>query len=319
LTPPHSIYVELINPSQPDTPPRATLVFIHGFSDHINRYNQLMTYLASRGIAVHGFDQRGWGRSVSKPAEKGLTGTTSRVLSDMAAFIRPHIPSSPSSSPPLFVMGHSMGGGQVLRFMCDNHDGGGRYADIVRAVRGWLVEAPYLGLSPEEQPSRLTVALGRLAGRVFPRAHYYHEIRPENLSRVPEMVESIRGDALMHNTGTLEGLASMIDRTSDLSSGRTRPEPGKVRSLWVGHGTEDKATAYSETKKWFDDCAGAIPDRELKTYEGAYHQLHADLCREEFERDVADWVLARCEGDGPAEAGTGVAQVAEAKPTESKL
>lgn len=299
---------------QPDTaPPKATLVFIHGFSDHINRYNELMTYLSSRGIAVHGFDQRGWGRSVTRPAERGLTGPTSRVLADMAAFIRRHAPKSDTTDPPLFVMGHSMGGGQVLRLMSDVD---GLYADLVRRVRGWLVESPYLGLAPEEQPSGVTVFLGRLVGKVLPKMHYVHEIDVNNLSRIPEVRASIKADELMHNTGTLEGLASMMDRTADLSSGKTRPGPGKVRALWVAHGSEDKATAYSETKKWYDNCAAVIEDREMKTYEGAYHQLHADLCKEEFAKDVADWILARCEC--VSEAAPDVEAV-ETKPVGSKL
>ena len=310
-------FAYLTNP-QPDGPPKANLVFIHGFSDHINRYNKLMTYLATRGIAVHGYDQRGWGRSVSKPAERGLTGPTSRVLADMAAFIRRHLPSSSSEAdPPLFVMGHSMGGGQVLRFMCDND---GAHTDVVRRVRGWLCEAPFIGLAPEEQPGWLTVFSARLVGKLFPRMHYVHEIAPESLSRIPEEVRSIREDKLMHNTGTLEGLGHMIDRTADLSSGRTRPDGDKVRSLWVGHGTDDKGTAYSETKKWFDSYAGVIEDREMKTYEGAYHQLHADLCSEEFEKDVADWILARCEAGGEsATRGGSEVKAAETRPVESKL
>ncbi|KAJ4306550.1 hypothetical protein N0V88_001354 [Collariella sp. IMI 366227] len=70
------------------------LLFIHGFSDHLGRYTTFFPTLASRGIAVHGLDQRGWGRSVSKPADRGHTGPTAQVLADMAAFITPHLPSS---------------------------------------------------------------------------------------------------------------------------------------------------------------------------------------------------------------------------------
>ena len=69
---------------QPDGPVIAKLIFIHGFSDHVGRYYGFFPSLAARGIAVHGLDQRGWGRSVRKPAERGLTGPTTQVLADMA-------------------------------------------------------------------------------------------------------------------------------------------------------------------------------------------------------------------------------------------
>lgn len=41
-----------------DGPAQARLVFIHGFSDHINTYGNFFPYLASKGIEVYSFDQR---------------------------------------------------------------------------------------------------------------------------------------------------------------------------------------------------------------------------------------------------------------------
>ncbi|KAK4105052.1 alpha/beta-hydrolase [Parathielavia hyrcaniae] len=283
----------------PDGPVKAKLIFIHGFSDHLGRYNNFFTALASRGIAVHGFDQRGWGRSVRKPADKGLTGPTSQVLADMAAFITSHLlpPASSSSDVPVFVMGHSMGGGQVLTLACHAD-----YQDsVVRPVRGWLLESPFVSFSPEEKPSWLKVQAGRLAGRLFPHRQLRHEIRPEHLSRDPEVVRSIAADELMHNTGTLEGLAGLLDRTAALASGEVRPLPGgAVRSLWVGHGTLDKTTWYEASKKYFDECTGEVKDKYFRVYEGWYHQLHADGPESvQFYKDVGDWVLARCGEDKP--------------------
>lgn len=258
----------------------------------MGRYYGFFPSLAERGIAVHGFDQRGWGRSVRKPADKGLTGPTSQVLADMAAFIKPHLPAS-ASDPPVFVMGHSMGGGQVLTLACSP-----QYQDsLVRHVRGWLLESPFIGFSPEAQPSALKVFAGRLAGRLIPHHQIKHVIPPEDLTRDPVVARSLAEDELVHNTGTLEGLAGLLDRTAALASGEVRPAAGgAVRALWIGHGTADKATWYQASKKYFDEFAGEVPDREFRTYEGWYHQLHADGPQTpEFYRDVADWILARCE------------------------
>lgn len=79
------------------------MIMFHGFNDHIDRYYGFFPYLAERGIAVHGLDQRGWGRSARTSAEQGKTGPTTRVLADMEAFIRSHLP----SDVPIFVLGHS--------------------------------------------------------------------------------------------------------------------------------------------------------------------------------------------------------------------
>lgn len=279
-------------PQQPDIPVKAKLIFIHGFSDHLGRYYGFFPALAARGIAVHGLDQRGWGRSVKKSADRGLTGPTARVLADMAAFITPHLPQSPTD-PPCFVMGHSMGGGQVLTLASSPE----YQESVVRKVRGWLLESPFISFSPEEQPSWFKVFAGRLAGRLLPHRQLRHDIAPEHLTRDPNVAKSIAEDKLMHNTGTLEGLAGLLDRTNALAKGEVRPLPGgAMRSLWVGHGTQDKTTWFEASKRYFDECTGEVADKEFRAYEGWYHQLHADGPQsEEFYRDVGDWILQRCE------------------------
>ncbi|KAH8888865.1 lysophospholipase-like protein [Thozetella sp. PMI_491] len=279
----------------PDGPIKAKLVFVHGFSDHINRYYDFFPDLAERNIATYGFDQRGWGRSVTKPAEKGRTGTTARVLADIVAVATPQLPTSPSD-PPLFIAGHSMGGGEVMYLACDP-----TYKDFVSKVRGFLLEGPFIGFAPELEPSIVTVVLGRLASKVVPHRHMVQRIPPENITRDPAVAKDLHEDDLCHDTGTLEGLASMLDRTNSFSGGKSRP--GKhVRALWLGHGTEDKGTAYGASKQYFDKYCGDIEDREFKTYEGYYHMLHADgkEASAVYTNDFANWILARVEDKAEA-------------------
>ncbi|PSR79198.1 Alpha/Beta hydrolase protein [Coniella lustricola] len=284
------------------TPAVAKLVFIHGFSDHLGRYYGFFPYLASAGIAVYGFDQRGWGRSVQKPADRGLTGPTSQVLSDIAAFIThvaslPAPSSSSSTALPLFVMGHSMGGGEVLALASTP----AYEASIVAHVRGWLLEAPFVAFDEREKPSTLKVFAGRLAGRLLPHMHLANPFPPESLTRDPAVQQSLREDDLCHDTGTLEGLAGLLDRTADLASGKYKLSR-QVRSLWLGHGDQDHVTNYKESKRWFESQT-ALEDKTFKTYEGWLHQLHAEVGREEFYADVRKWLLERTGDDGGAAGG----------------
>ncbi|KAJ9142758.1 Alpha/Beta hydrolase protein [Pleurostoma richardsiae] len=285
----------------PDGATKAKLVFIHGFSDHINRYSEFFTHLATNGIAVYGFDQRGWGRSVARPADKGLTGPTSQVMADVAAFVKEALAAAPAEAP-LFVMGHSMGGGEVLTLASTSP---GYRADegLVSRVRGWLLESPFVGFTPEEAPSALKVFVGRLAGRFLPRFHLVHVIPPEHMSRDAGVVRSIREDPLMHNTGTLEGLAGLLDRTGDLAEGRARLNPA-VRSVWVAHGDDDRAISHDASRRWYERETEGVRDRTFKTYGGWYHELHAEPGKEEFFGDVTGWILARSEPAPEGEAAT---------------
>ncbi|KAI1423723.1 alpha/beta hydrolase [Xylaria sp. FL1777] len=271
----------------PDGPIKAKMIMFHGFSDHVNRYYGFFPYLAERGIAVYGLDQRGWGRSVKKHSDKGKTGPTSRVLADMAAFIRTQLP----SDVPVFVLGHSMGGGQVLTLASTP-----AYEDLIKQIRGWVLESPFVGFAPELQPSWLIVASGRLASHVVPHFQLYRPIPPEDVARDPEVQASIRADDLMHDYGTLEGLAAMLDRTEGLSSGKLVLS-GSVKSLFMVHGTEDKATSFEKSKAWFARNQAKIPDARFKAFEGFAHQVHADPGKEELYEDVANWILERSPKD----------------------
>ncbi|KAK7954456.1 alpha/beta hydrolase [Apiospora saccharicola] len=272
----------------PDGPPKAKLIMVHGFSDHVGRYYDFFPSLARAGIAVYGFDQRGWGRSVKTPAQRGLTGPTSTVLADIVAFIRAHLP----SEVPVFVLGHSMGGGEVATLASDC-----AYDDLIGQISGWLLESPFIGFTPVEEPSWLLVFSGRLAGRFLPHMHLTRPIPPEHVVRDPVVQQSIREDTLCHDTGTLEGLASMLDRTEALSLGKTKLSP-KVRSLLHIHGDGDLVCSFDKAKAWFDRQKPAVGDATFKNYEGFYHQIHADPGKEMFYKDVADWILARCTKEG---------------------
>lgn len=269
-------------------------MFIHGFSDHINRYYELFPTLASRGIQTFGFDQRGWGRSVRQTSDRGLTGPTTLVLSDIAAFIEDKL--STAQDVPVFVMGNSMGGGQVATLASTP-----MYEGLISRIRGLLLEAPFIAFPPGEEPSYLKVFFGKLFSRVLPRQPLMNSLPAEYFSRDPEVVRSVVEDPLCHDTGTLEGLAGLLERTDMLASGSAKLSP-KVKSLFVAHGSGDKTTDPNASKRWFDKQVSdaGVKDARYKGYDGAYHQLHADYCKDEFYKDVGDWILDRA-GDGKPE------------------
>ena len=45
------------------SPPRAIVLFVHGFAEHIGRYEWAHGEYAARGITVFAYDQRGFGRT----------------------------------------------------------------------------------------------------------------------------------------------------------------------------------------------------------------------------------------------------------------
>ncbi|KAL9061857.1 MAG: hypothetical protein Q9206_000264 [Seirophora lacunosa] len=237
----------------------------------------------SRDILVHAFDQRGWGRSVKKSSDKGLTGPTSQVLADIDSVLKSQLP----TAVPLFLMGHSMGGAEVLHYAAYGP------ADTKSHISGYICESPLVAIHEHTQPSRFVVYAGRLAAKVMPRRQMVQRIEPSFLCRDESVCKDFEADELCHDTGTLEGLAHMLQRAEDLDAGRLTSEDLQGCSLWVGHGTEDQVTSFRATARFLDRLA--IKDKTFRVYNGHYHKLHAEPGdnKLKFAEDVAGWVLAR--------------------------
>ena len=110
----HELYTKTWTPTV--SPPKARVVAIHGFDDHCNWYDPLFPLLAQQGIKTYSFDQRGWGKSVHEPHQKGASGPTSQVLEDITSFTQSVLAHDEERDVPLFMYGHSMGGAETLLY-----------------------------------------------------------------------------------------------------------------------------------------------------------------------------------------------------------
>lgn len=187
-----------------------------------------------------------------------------------------------------------MGGGELITLASDP-----RYQDTVKKVRGFLLGSPYIGIAPETEPSALKVFAGRLAGRLLPNWQMKFPIAPERVTHDKTAIEELANDPLTHYTGTLEGLAAMLDRTFALGSGKVNMTEN-VRSLWMGAATDDAVVSFPKAMEWFE--RQKVEDKTVKKYEGMYHQIFRDTCADEVADDIAKWILERTEGSGVAQA-----------------
>lgn len=92
------------------SPQKAVLVFVHGFADHISRYEDVHPRFAAHGITVFAYDMRGFGRTALDEAHRSageLYGKTSRPLElgDLDWWVN-HVANT-YPDVPIFVMGHS--------------------------------------------------------------------------------------------------------------------------------------------------------------------------------------------------------------------
>lgn len=184
------------------------------------------------------------------------------MLDDLTSFLSSVLDSAPRA--PVFLMGHSMGGAEVLVYASVGP------APLRARIRGYLAEAPFVALHPDSRPSRLTVVLGRLAAKVLPQRQMLQHLDARWLSRDESVRKDWVDDPLCHDVGTLEGLAGMLGRAEELESGKVKVADQAAR-VWVGHGSEDRVTSFEASRRWLDGLEG-VRDREFRVYEGWFHK-----------------------------------------------
>lgn len=97
--------------------------------------------------------------------DRGVSGGTAQVMSDVSAYLRKFLPAFPEASSsasdevPTFLVGHSMGG-QAVIYHAAHHPS--------PAVRGYVAMAPWIRLPSDVAPNKLTVISGQFAARFMP-------------------------------------------------------------------------------------------------------------------------------------------------------
>ena len=111
--------------------------------------------------------------------DRGVSGGTAQVMSDVSAYLRKFLPafpeasSTPSDGVPTFLVGHSMGG-QAVIYHAAQHPSS--------AVRGYIAMAPWIRLPSDVAPNKLTVISGQFAARFMPNFQVKQVVRAEMLS-----------------------------------------------------------------------------------------------------------------------------------------
>ena len=89
--------------------PQALVIFLHGFAEHVERYDHVWPLFARNGIEVFGYDQRGAGES--GPAHSDTT--LRQQMEDLDRMVcreRQRLREAGHKDVPLFLYSHSMVG-----------------------------------------------------------------------------------------------------------------------------------------------------------------------------------------------------------------
>ncbi len=140
------------------SPSRGVCVLLHGQTEFIEKYIEVIGELRARGFTVATFDWRGQGGSARLLADplKAHIADFAQYDDDLTSFLEQIV--KPISPKPPLVLAHSMGGHILLRTLHDWPD----------ALSAAVLTAPMLGVSTRGYPAplvRLVAALYNLFGK----------------------------------------------------------------------------------------------------------------------------------------------------------
>lgn len=250
---------------------RATLIFIHGLSDHGGRYEGFGERMAEFGCSTFILDLRGHGHSEGR---RGHVQRFDVYLQDIERFRREVQGSTPPGKP-TFLIGHSMGALIVLRYL-QQYD---------PPFRGAVLSAPWLGTMV--QVPRWKVTAARALDRVLPALPMPASIPSEYLSHDRTVVERYRHDPLVHGRITPRLFVETAEamRLAVEQSDRVRV-PLLVLLAGQDHLVDTRrALTFARSLRQTDVTVRVYPD--------FYHELFLEIEREIVYQDMRAWLMRR--------------------------
>jgi acylglycerol lipase len=244
--------------------PRAVVVLVHGASEHSGRYAHVAGRLLDEGYAVYALDHRGHGRS---EGPRALIDRMASAVADLDSLVG-------VAGPPVFLLGHSMGGTVALAYALRHQD----------RLRGLVLSGPLAAL--EAAPAATRVA-ARILSALTPRLPLV-SIDATLISRDPAVVRAYVEDPRVYHgklpVRTVSELAGTIDALPDAVPAITIP-------TLIMYGTAD-GLCPPEGSLMLAERIGAA-DKTLLAYDGLYHEIFNEPEQERVLDDLCSWLAAR--------------------------
>ncbi|MDY0277958.1 MAG: alpha/beta hydrolase [Acholeplasma sp.] len=245
--------------------PLATIIIVHGIAEHSGRYERLAKEFNKEGYDVITYDHLGHGKSDGKRGKIKSFFDHVNVLHDIV------LEEKKRTNNKIFLMGHSMGGGIVNIYAVTYQDVDGiisssaatktpKNAVFMKVTGFWFLR--WLGLST----------------KMFDK----------HLAKDPNVLEKNKNDELMLKKIYVSLIGEMFIK--GVKYLHKNIDAFQTPVLYL-HGTDDKIVDASASKEMYRKLRNV--DKEIKIYEGEFHEMLNDYNRETVLEDVKRWLKKR--------------------------
>ena len=247
--------------------PKAVVALVHGFYEHVGRYEHVANYFLKHGYSVFAFDQRGHGQS---EGPRGHTPTYEMLMHDLDYLLE----NIESLAPvlPVILYGHSFGGNVVSNYVLARKP----------QIAGAMLSGPWFKLAFE--PPKAKVTMARIMNNIYGAYSEKTEIALDHLSRDKNVGQIYDADPLVHQemsarmfTSILQAGDWALEHASDLEI-----------PMLLMHGTDDKITSAAASEQF----AASAPEEllKLKLWKGLYHEIHNEPEQELVMAYAIEWM-----------------------------
>ena len=246
--------------------PRAVIALVHGQGEHIGRYDALAQWFNQRGIAVVGYDQQGHGQSEGK---RGHAKNLEVLLDDIGLLLEKTQEMYPNT--PVFLYGHSMGGGLVLNYATRREP----------VLCGLIATAPWIRLA-FEAPAFKVVA-GRILKVFMPTLTLPTGLAAHFISHDEAVVKAYKSDPLVHDKMSAAAGIALLEGAKWLDHWE-----GEFKiPVLLQHGGDDKITSADATRRFSERVKGDVTHHE---WPRLYHEIHQEKEKEEVFEYTLKWM-----------------------------
>ena len=253
--------------------PTASILLSHGLGEHGSRYIEIAMKFAEAGFVTYMYDFRGFGHSCNGPHFT----TFKDMLEDIVMHMK-----LVRNDLPLFLMGHSMGGGTSLQLLRRNPN---------LKIAGVILHNPHIKFSPQTKFSKLDL----LIFPYIPRTMELLFLTGPHCS-AHLLVKSEKGlrdfyhDEFFEIKSTFKMLKTLLAMTNNLFT--------KINDNVLNYpclnvlGGWDRMTPATYCQEYFKNNV-ICKDVTFKIYSKGFHNVIHDYESDEVCNDIINWVKKR--------------------------
>jgi acylglycerol lipase len=252
----------------PQAKPKGIVMIIHGLNSHSGYYQDFAAQLTKNGFQVYAMDLAGRGQS---QGERYYIADYHDVFSDIDALM--DIAGAAVPLTPVFLFGHSAGGVFAAAYAVQKQY---KLKGLISESFAFKIPAPAFAL-----------ASIKFLAHIIPHIRLV-KLNNQDFSRDKSHVFKMNNDPLLENE---KQPAKTMQQLLLAAQYLKRQMPAIQLPVLMLHGTADRATDPAGSKYFMKHASSS--DKELKLYEGYYHDLLNDKHQGIIIGDILMWLNQR--------------------------